>query len=151
METKNALPINVQTAQSATTPKKGGLFTGAISLILVLIAVWNFMPSFSGHSGNEAEARKAAELRVQSSAYTSTGIIPKTESTVVYKNKNYLCVGVNYTFEDDFKNSAHWTKIVCLHRDSNIIRGISNDWGGVDIYNLTEDELEQVKVLYDLE
>lgn len=151
MKTKDNPPADSQAMDKTKTSSKKGLSVGAIlGLALMLIGSWNAFPAFRPNS-HEADARKDAELRVQNSVYTSVGAIPKTESTVVYKNKHYIIVGVNYTFENNFKTNAYWSRIIGWSRNSEMVFKSSDDLGGWDIHNLTKDQMDQIRVFFELE
>ena len=124
-----------------------------VAIGFIVSGVWGLIPPAYRPNSNESDARKDAELRVQNSVYSEVGIIPKTESTVVYKNNNYICVGVNYTFESSFNTNVYWSRVILWHRHSKGIPvgGSSADWGGVDIHNLTTSQINQIKVFFELD
>lgn len=163
MENNNSNPTTENQSDGVAQPANvepqtlgcGGWIRMIAFLAVVGLTVWGIWSLFSpgdggGGGGDARQARNDAERRVQSDILRTTGIIPTTESAVVYQNRHYIAVGVNYTIEDDF-DSPFWTRIVLWCRRTDRVARMSQHWPGVDIRNLTNDQLNQIIVLWELE
>lgn len=133
----------------STEPKVslGSTVKGIISLVCIGIFLFQAIPMFFPVGGNSM-ARKEAELHVQNSIYATVGVIPAVESKVVYKNKDYICVGVRYALDKADLKKSHWARVVCVGKRSEMVVKSTGDLSGIDVFDLSKNEIEQIKVLF---
>lgn len=137
------------------TPKKKSKKKLILTIICICLAYCLIVSLFDNDGSinekHNSEACDAAELYVQSTYYQLSGLIPATRSKVVYKNDTYTCVAVKYTITEDDWDTGYWMKFVCVTNSFNTAVRATDEVRGVDYDNISDELINELKVLWQLQ